>query len=396
MDEFLRTHARIRCPEPGCRQTAIERTLAFANQLTGEPIVLQNRMTELSGGQTRALLIADATVICDTPIVLLDEVENAGIHRTRAIELLREHRKIFIFVTHDPRIALLSDYRIVMKGGIVTQVAADGRDGAKTGGRGQPPRRHALPFARPASGGGANHFGGGMGMKLVICAGPATTGKTAVLRHIIAKLKAGGSRPAFLKIDVQYAEEDEHLAREFGIPTRKVYSGELCPDHCNVMVLGDALQWARKAESDVLLVETAGLCLRCSPYVDGGLGMIVLEATSGMNLPLKVGPMLSLADIAVVTKIDRVSQAEREVFRARIQDVAPRVRIREVNALYGIGIDPLVTHIRAQADAQGTLLLRGNPPVGTCTICVAKKEIGWQSHFGVVRALDNQVFYRGE
>ena len=67
-----------------------------------------------------------------------------------------------------------------------------------------------------------------------------------------------------------------------------------------------------------------------------------LEATSGMNLPLKVGPMLSLADIAVVTKIDRVSQAEREVFRARIQDVAPQVRIREVNALHGIGIDPLV------------------------------------------------------
>jgi Ni2+-binding GTPase involved in maturation of urease and hydrogenase len=233
-------------------------------------------------------------------------------------------------------------------------------------------------------------------MKLVICAGPATTGKTAVLRHIIGKLKSGGLRPAFLKIDVQYALEDEEFAREFGIPTRKVYSGELCPDHCNVMVLGDALQWAGKSGSDVLLVETAGLCLRCSPYVDGGLGLVVLEATSGMNLPLKVGPMLSLADIAVVTKIDRVSQAEREVFRVRIQDVAPKVRIREVNALYGIGIDPLVDRIRAQPETAGTLLLRGNPPVGTCTICVGKKEIGWQSHFGVVRALDNQLFYRGE
>lgn len=233
-------------------------------------------------------------------------------------------------------------------------------------------------------------------MKLAICAGPATTGKTAVLRHIIGKLLDQGTRPAFLKIDVQYAKEDEELAREFGIPTRKVYSGELCPDHCNVMVLGDALDWARKAGSEVLLVETAGLCLRCAPYVDGGLGLIVLEATSGMNLPLKVGPLLSLADIAVVTKIDRVSQAEREVFRARIQDVAPKVRIREVNALYGIGIDPLVSHIRAQPEAEGTLLLRGNPPVGTCTICVGKKEIGWQSHFGVVRALENQVFYRGE
>ncbi|MGO8691323.1 MAG: GTP-binding protein [Thermoguttaceae bacterium] len=233
-------------------------------------------------------------------------------------------------------------------------------------------------------------------MKLVICAGPATTGKTSVLRHATGKLLRAGRSVAFLKLDVQYADEDELLAKEFGIPTRKVYTGELCPDHCHVMVLGDALRWAQQCGSDVLLVETAGLCLRCAPYVDGGLGVIVLEATSGMNLPLKVGPMLSLADMAVVTKIDRVSQAEREVFRARIQDVAPGVMIREVNALHGIGIDPLVAGVLASEDVSDTLQLRGNPPVGTCTICVGKKDIGWQSHFGVVRALENQTFYRGE
>jgi len=119
---FLHTHARVRCTSSEQRETAIGDTLAFANQLTGEPIALDSRMTELSGGQTRALLIADATIICNTPIVLLDEVENAGIHRTRAIELLRRHRKIFIFVTHDPRIALLSDYRIVMKNGRITKI----------------------------------------------------------------------------------------------------------------------------------------------------------------------------------------------------------------------------------------------------------------------------------
>ncbi|MEN6405107.1 MAG: GTP-binding protein [Thermoguttaceae bacterium] len=233
-------------------------------------------------------------------------------------------------------------------------------------------------------------------MKVAICAGPATTGKTSILRHMTRKLLNAGHRVSFLKLDVQYADEDELLAQEFGIPTKKVYSGELCPDHCLVMVLGDALQWAANNRSDMLLVETAGLCLRCSPYVNGGLGMVVLEATSGMNLPLKVGPMLSLADIAVVTKIDRVSQAEREVFRARIQDVAPQVRIREVNALHGIGIDPLVAEALAWSEVDGQLALRGNPPVGTCTICVGKKDIGWQSHFGVVRSLENQVFYRGE
>jgi Ni2+-binding GTPase involved in maturation of urease and hydrogenase len=239
-------------------------------------------------------------------------------------------------------------------------------------------------------------------MKLVIAAGPATTGKTTVLRQLARRLLAREHRVAFLKIDVQYATEDQDLAAELSIPARKVYSGELCPDHCNVMVLGDALLWARGEGAAVLLVETAGLCLRCSPYVDGGLGICVLEATSGQNLPLKVGPMLSLADIAVVTKIDRVSQAEREVFRSRIQDVAPGVRIREADALRGIGIDPLVRQVLEAPDVRfdgrkpAGMLLRGNPPVGTCTICVGRREIGWQSHFGVVRSLENQNFYRGE
>jgi ABC-type lipoprotein export system ATPase subunit len=119
--EFLRAHARIRANGEDS-EAIVRRTLGFANELTGEPIDPSVRMTELSGGQTRALLIADATVVCDTPIVLLDEVENAGIHRTRALERLRGHRKIFLFVTHDPHIALLADLRIVMKGGAMVRV----------------------------------------------------------------------------------------------------------------------------------------------------------------------------------------------------------------------------------------------------------------------------------
>lgn len=124
--EFLYMHARIRNKNDLHISELIQKTLDFANQLTGEPVDAGIKMTELSGGQTRALLIADATVICDTPIVLLDEVENAGIHRTRALELLRRYEKIFVFVTHDPRIALLSDFRVIMKeGGIVRILHTD-------------------------------------------------------------------------------------------------------------------------------------------------------------------------------------------------------------------------------------------------------------------------------
>jgi Ni2+-binding GTPase involved in maturation of urease and hydrogenase len=233
-------------------------------------------------------------------------------------------------------------------------------------------------------------------MKLIICAGPPTSGKTSVLKQVVKRLITKNNKLAYLKIDVQYAEEDELFSREFNIPAKKVYSGELCPDHCNVMVMGDAIEWASNKAADVLLVETAGLCLRCSPYVEGLLGIVVLEATSGMNLPRKIGPMLSLADIAVVTKIDLISQAEREVFRARILEAAPSIYVVESNALYGIGIDPLVKKIEQANEIQFPLFLRGNPPIGTCTICVGKKDIGWKQHFGVVRPLEGDIFYQGE
>ncbi len=205
-----------------------------------------------------------------------------------------------------------------------------------------------------------------------------------------------GYKPAYLKIDVLYADEDKIIREEFDIPARKLYSGELCPDHCNVVVMDEAVEWAEKVGSDFLFVETAGLCLRCSPYIENSLGVVVLEATSGMNLPYKIGPMLTLADIAVITKIDLISQAEREVFRYRVIEAAKDITVVESNALYGIGIDPIVKHIERSSEIEQPMFLRGNPPVGTCTICVGKKEIGAKNHFGVLRTMEHDLFYIGE
>lgn len=122
---FLSTHAKIR-GKAGSVPSLVEETIEFANQLTGEPIIVERAMTELSGGQARALMITDAVVIGNSPIILLDEIENAGIDRIRAVELLRQYKKIFIFVTHDLRITLLSDFRIVMKNGAMQKMVMTG------------------------------------------------------------------------------------------------------------------------------------------------------------------------------------------------------------------------------------------------------------------------------
>ncbi|MFH0968254.1 MAG: ATP-binding cassette domain-containing protein [Methanobacteriota archaeon] len=119
VEDFLLMHTQSRGYHG---QDLIDVTVDLANQFTGEAINPNVRMTQLSGGQTRSLMIADAILISNTPIILLDEVENAGIFKDRVMVALRQYHKALLFVTHDPLVSLLSDRRIVMQDGAVAKV----------------------------------------------------------------------------------------------------------------------------------------------------------------------------------------------------------------------------------------------------------------------------------
>ena len=119
VSRFLSLHISARKSEA---RELVERTVDLTNEFTGEKIAAAMRMTSLSGGQTRSLLIADAILIGQTPIILLDEVENAGICKERVVSCLKEYRKAVIFVTHDPYLALSAGRRIVMRNGAVVAV----------------------------------------------------------------------------------------------------------------------------------------------------------------------------------------------------------------------------------------------------------------------------------
>src|SRR5690606_20279107 len=87
-----------------------------------EQFNLDTPVTALSGGQSRALMIADTAILSSSPIVLIDEIENAGIDRKKALDLLVSKDKIVLMATHDPTLALIADKRIVIKNGGITKL----------------------------------------------------------------------------------------------------------------------------------------------------------------------------------------------------------------------------------------------------------------------------------
>ncbi|MGF7117834.1 ATP-binding cassette domain-containing protein [Methanobacterium oryzae] len=111
--DFLNLHAKCR----GASNKCVNAVVDLANTLTGEPIKEEHELTILSGGQSRALMVADVAIISNSPIVLIDEIENAGIRKHDALKALAGHGKIVMVVTHDPVLALMTDKRIVMKNG---------------------------------------------------------------------------------------------------------------------------------------------------------------------------------------------------------------------------------------------------------------------------------------
>lgn len=114
---FLAMHARAEG-----RPVDVEAVVEAANRITQEPISPSVPLHRLSGGQSRALMISDIALLSDSPIVLIDEIENAGVDKDEALKALVREGKLCILATHDPLTALQAEVRIVMEDGAVKAV----------------------------------------------------------------------------------------------------------------------------------------------------------------------------------------------------------------------------------------------------------------------------------
>ena len=119
--EFLSMHAECFVPEKEIPQK-VSKVYEVAVALAGESFDLETPVTALSGGQSRALMIADCAYLSCAPIVLIDEIENAGIDRRKAMDILTGNDKIVLIATHDPILSLMAPRRIVIRNGRIDKV----------------------------------------------------------------------------------------------------------------------------------------------------------------------------------------------------------------------------------------------------------------------------------
>ena len=119
--DFIRMHAESRRIDS---EQIVGDIILQANRLAGEAFAVETPVTALSGGQSRALMIADTAFLSASPVVLIDEVENAGIDRKKALQLLVRQEKIVLMATHDPLLALMAEQRLVIRNGGIDKVVA--------------------------------------------------------------------------------------------------------------------------------------------------------------------------------------------------------------------------------------------------------------------------------
>lgn len=226
-------------------------------------------------------------------------------------------------------------------------------------------------------------------MQMVTVAGPPSSGKTAVILQLAECLRPKKIQMGVVKFDCLLSF-DQLRYEEAKIPITVGLSGKVCPDHFFISNVLDAADWGARKGFDLLITESAGLCNRCSPHIRGVLAVCVIDCLSGVQTPRKIGPMLKLADLVVITKGDIVSQAEREVFRFNVRQVNSRAHILFLNGITGQGAFMLSKHVLA-AEPLETLRdkqLRFTTPASICSYCTGEIKIGEQYQMGMLKKME--------
>ena len=174
------------------------------------------------------------------------------------------------------------------------------------------------------------------------------SGKTTLLERTLATL-GEEMGVAVITGDVQTQNDADRLAAHTSRVVTAVVTGGAC--HLDALQVLTSIDEIDLDQTQLLFIENVGNLVCPSSYDLGeALRLVLLSVTEGEDKPLKYPTIYNTADVAVITKIDLAEAVEfdREAAHGSIQAVRPGMRVFELSAKTGAGMDAWLAFLRAR------------------------------------------------
>jgi hydrogenase nickel incorporation protein HypB len=189
------------------------------------------------------------------------------------------------------------------------------------------------------------------GTRVISMVSSPGSGKTTLLEKTLSRLHPH-RRVAALVGDLATENDAARLQRS-GAPVKQITTGTIC--HLDASMVSNAIADWQTAGLDMLFIENVGNLVCPSSYDLGeDLRVVLLATTEGEDKPLKYPTIFNSADVAVITKIDLASAVEFDsrLAHTNIQTVRPGMRVLEVSAKTGAGMDEWIESLRLAERAE--------------------------------------------
>ncbi len=186
------------------------------------------------------------------------------------------------------------------------------------------------------------------GVHVVSLVSSPGAGKTTFLERTMTALSASHHIAALVG-DLATENDAARLARS-GARVKQITTGTVC--HLDAEMVERALDDWKLEDLELLFIENVGNLVCPSSYDLGeALRLVLVSVTEGEDKPLKYPTIFNTADVAMITKLDLAQAAEcdRAALRANITRVRPGMRMFEVSAKTGQGMDDWLEFLMLRA-----------------------------------------------
>jgi len=175
-------------------------------------------------------------------------------------------------------------------------------------------------------------------------------GKTTLILRTIEALR-NEFRIGVIEADIDSSVDAEKVATQ-GIKAVQLRTGGFC--HLDASMVSKGLDAMDLDAFDLLVIENVGNLVCPAEFDTGAIkNAMILSVPEGDDKPLKYPLMFTVCDALVVNKIDylELSDFDIEVLKERVLALNPRIKIFEVSAKTGEGIESWVEWLKKESIA---------------------------------------------